>query len=178
MPLCGSSQVHRLFINPFNPSRMRLWCSHHSLPGIAFTGKVAGRALCTPPRCKRIGLYRKQLSNRKIHASSADAALGLDEEVAAAGAPRCWLVPSEGGGYDEVCVTEGTTFIGAAESDYYFSDTKGMPSSACQWCMHHVVLCMLWGLKGRTQRCSVEAAPPADHGGQHTARKGCARHQW
>ena len=39
-------------------------------------------------------------------------------------------MPADDGGYDQICVTEGETFIGAAESEYYFSETKGVWASA------------------------------------------------
>ncbi len=49
------------------------------------------------------------------------------------GGLRCWLVPADDGGYDQICVTEGKTFIGAGESDYYFSETKGVCGHHAAW---------------------------------------------
>ena len=79
---------------------------------------------------------------QRPHASSASlTAEGAEGDVI--GGLRCWLVPADDGGYDQICVTEGKTFIGAAESDYYFSETKGMEGGQRVAWATTVALCSL-----------------------------------
>ena len=84
----------------------------------------------------------RQRGQHRVHASSASlTADAADGDVA--GGLRCWLVPADDGGYDQICVTEGKIFIGAGESEYYFSETKGVcalaPSGSTPACMSFVV---------------------------------------
>ena len=102
--------------------RMLLRCPHHGLTTLPFLAR--GRS--TGSLVKAGGPHRGRLCREqllRLHASSADVASSIEADNGAG--PRCWLEPAEDGNYDVVCVTDGPTFIGAAESDYGFSDAKG-----------------------------------------------------